>query len=198
MTAESGLVMDDRDHVLPTIVRPSIPVHETPTACAGAVASYVFRRIAYRAGAYAPGIDDALFFELHATSHGSVHGEVERWFADRSRELERLGYRLCCRRVTWALPEVARWVCEGRGYRGAVLATSYARLHPHHPGIDAAEAIVHAVGLTSEPRDPNGDDELVMIDPWSRATKAYLHSALDLAHRDRDRMTLLCHWRGWA
>jgi hypothetical protein len=196
MMARSDFATRDHDNTRPASVRAAMPVHETPTACAGAVASYVLRRIAYRAGAYAPGIDDATFFELHATGHGRTHGTVERWFLARSPELDALGYRLHCRRVSWALPELAHWVLQGRGYRGAVLATSYARLHPGKPGRDASNAIAHAVGLTSEPRQLDGDDALVMIDPWSRATKSHVHPSLELAHCDR--VTLLCHWRGWA
>lgn len=128
-------------------VRIDLPVHLTPTACAGAVASYVLRRVAYRAGAYAPGIDDALFSELHTSERGRTIEDVQRWFVDRSRTLGDLGYRFEARRLAWSTSEVAAWIESGRGYRGAVLATSYARFHPRS---DAGEVTAHAVGLTWE------------------------------------------------
>lgn len=176
----------------------AIPVHETPTACAGAVASYVLRRIAYRAGAYAPGLDEAIFLELHATEHGHVVDDVERWFAARSVALDELGYPLRCQRVAWSLPELAMWIEQGIGHRGAVLATSYARLHPHRAGAEAGEVIAHATGLTWEECEAGRESELVMIDPWSRAgsTRGRAHAALELACRDR--AALLLHWRGWT
>lgn len=178
-----------------------IPVPETPTACAGAAASYVFRRIASRAGgAYAPGIDEAIFLELHLARHGRGLDDVATWLAARSQALDERGYRLDGHRLTWTVPEIVRWVAGGRGYRGAVLATSYARLQPHGSATEAGEVIAHAVGLASEGYEDGGAGELVMIDPWSRTGNPTEHplAVLELAHRERDGAALLLHWRGWT
>jgi hypothetical protein len=192
----------DSDVVLqrPGSERVAIDVHETPTACAGAATSYVLRRIASRAGAYAPGIDEAIFLELHAAGHGHAVDDVARWFAARSPVLDELGYPLRAHRVGWTVPDLAVWIAAGRGYRGAVLATSYARLHPQHPAIEAGDVIAHAVGLTCEGCEAGGDGTLVMIDSWSRtgAMRGRVHPALELAHRDRELAALLFHWRGWV
>jgi hypothetical protein len=184
----------------PGRARAAIPIHETPTSCAGAAASYVLRRVAYRAGAYAPGIDDALFSELHETYHGRRIDDVERWFADRSRELDDLGYRLHAQRGAWSMSDIARWVERGFGHRGAVLATSYARLHPHRSSAEAGDVIAHAVGLASEGCEAGGDGKLVTIDPWSPTgtMRGRIHPALEAAHRDRDCAALLVYWRSWA
>jgi hypothetical protein len=192
----------DSDVVLmrPDRARMTIPIHETPTACAGAAASYVLRRIAYRAGTYAPGIDEAIFLELHAAARGHSIVDVERWIAERSGRLDELGYGLCARKVASPMHELVTWIERGVGYRGAVLSTSYARLYPHRTSTEAADAIVHAVGLASEGCEAGGDGALVMIDPWSRtgATCGRIHPALEQANRDRDRAALALFWRGWA
>ena len=178
-----------------------LPVFETPTACAGAVGSYVLRRIAYRAGAYAPGIDDTIFAELHTTCAGAGIDDVERWFAGRVQSLHDLGYRLHARRDTTSTRGLRSWLDAGRGYRGAIVATTYEALHP--PGSlarDAGDSIVHAIGLAIEGSEADGDGELVMIDPWARAGRTCdgIHPALDVARRGRDHQVLAIYWAGWA
>jgi hypothetical protein len=98
------------------------------------------------------------------------------------------------------MSDIALWVERGVGYRGAVLATSYARLHPHRSSTEAGDVIVHAVGLLNEGCEAGGDGKLVMIDPWSPTgtTRGRIHPALELAHCDRERAALLFHWRAWA
>ena len=193
----------DDDVVLqrPADVRLAIPVFKTPTACAGAAASYVLRRIAYRAGAYAPGIHESIFHELHDARAGGALDDVERWFAGRLAALHELGYRLQSRRVTSPTDELLAWVEGGRGYRGALLATSYAVLHPPgSPAGDVGDVIVHAVGLTSEAREAGGAGELVLIDPWSRAAelRARVVPGLERARRARAHHAIALHWVGWA
>src|SRR4051794_14640647 len=59
-----------RDDVVlqrPEDVRFLVPVFHTHTACAGAATAYLLRRIAYRAGAYAPGIQEHMFHELNTS-----------------------------------------------------------------------------------------------------------------------------------
>jgi len=181
------------------LARGAIAITATPTACAGAATSYVLRQIAYRAGTLAPGIQDAIFQELHAAEHGGRLTVVEHWFDRRTPVLHELGYRLRCRRTASPTHDLVAWVEAGRGYRGAVLATCYERLHP---GVarDVGEAIVHAVGIFAGRRETDGDDEVVMIDPWSRTHggASALHPALDAAHVERDRQALAFHWIGWS
>jgi hypothetical protein len=148
---------------------------ETSTACAGAAASYVLRRIAFRAGAFAPGIDEEVFRELHASDDGRTIDDVERWLAKRTPSLFELGYRLRHRRVIYDATELVMWVNAGRGYRGAVVP-------------DVGGGVVHAVGLAIE-TEPAGDSKLVVIDPWPCERGA---------HRDHAREALALHWVGWA
>ncbi|HUJ60669.1 MAG TPA: hypothetical protein VLX92_19340 [Kofleriaceae bacterium] len=175
-----------------------ITITETPTACAGAATSFVLRQIAYRAGTLAPGIQDAIFHELHAAEHGDRLSVVESWFARRARVLHELGYRLRYRRIASPTRELVAWVEAGRGYRGAVLATSYQRLHPDATA--AGELIVHAVGVVVEHRAADGEDSVAMIDPWSRTFigPCSLPSTLDAAHAEREYQALAFHWIGWS
>jgi surface antigen len=133
----------------------------TPTVCAGVTASYVLRRIAFRAGAFAPGIDESIFRELHASHHGrTLHG-VERWLVE-------LGYRVAYRRVVSPTAESIAWVNAGRGYRGAVVPISALR----------------AVGLVVE-NEPSRDPELVVIDPSPRSTELRRELDADLGSAGR-------------
>ena len=53
-----------RDEVVqqrPEDLRCVVPVFHTHNACCGAATAYLLRRIAYRAGAYAPGIQEHMF-----------------------------------------------------------------------------------------------------------------------------------------
>jgi hypothetical protein len=191
--------MFHHDAARPASQRFALPVFETPTACAGAVASYLLRRIAYRAGAYAPGIDDAIFHELHTTVAGAGIADVEGWFGGRVQSLHDLGYRLHARRDTTSTRGLRSWLDAGRGYRGAIVATTYEVLHPlgslaRHAG----RAIVHAVGLAIEGSEADGDGELVMIDPWAREGRTCdgIHPALDTARRDHQALAI--YWAGWA
>jgi hypothetical protein len=165
----------------------AIETLKTPTACAGATASYVLRRIAFRAGAFAPGIDECIFRELHAVQNGRTIDEVEHWLAERTRSLVQLGYRLSYRRIVSPTTELIAWVNAGRGYRGAGVPTS------HH--VD----VLRTVGLVIE-NEPSRDPELVLIDPWPRSTEIRRKPDADLeaAHRECNYEALALHWIGWA
>ena len=72
-----------RDDVVlqrPEDVRFLVEVFHTPSACAGAATAYLLRRIAYRAGAYAPGIQEHMFHELNTATEGGSIEKVHRWF----------------------------------------------------------------------------------------------------------------------
>ena len=139
----------------PEDVRFLVQVFHTSTACAGAATAYLLRRIAYRAGAYAPGIQEQIFHELHTTRDGSTIDRVHQWFTARVSSLHELGYRLQCRRVTTPTAAILDWVRAGRGYRGAMLPTAYRKLHPT-PGAAGevdGEMVPHAVGITIDRLD---------------------------------------------
>jgi hypothetical protein len=198
-----------RDNVVlqrPEDVRFLVPVFHTPTACAGAVTAYLLRRIAYRAGAYAPGIQEQIFHELHTSGEGGTIEKVQRWFAVRVTSLHELGYRLQCRRVATPTPAILEWVRAGRGYRGAMLPTSFRRLHPA-PGAAGRDVLEdhlpHAVGVTIDRLDSAAEEELVMIDPWPGLTggardRGKVPAAIEQAHRERNFHALIYYWVGWS
>ncbi|MEZ4404625.1 MAG: hypothetical protein R3B06_31685 [Kofleriaceae bacterium] len=192
---------DDDDVVLqgPADLRVQIPVVHTTTVCAGSVAAYLLRRIAFRAGAYAPGIQEYVFFELsnYYIAGGSIDA-VQRWFGSRVGDLQDLGYRLNARRVAEPTPTIVDWVREGRGYRGALLPTDYRILHPDEP-----ENIPHAVGLSVDRLD-GADDELMMVDPWpgtlvkGAPDRVKLPGVLESAHRECKFHAIIFYWAGWS
>jgi len=197
-----------RDDVViqrPEDMRFLVPVFHTPTACAGAATAYLLRRIAYRAGAYAPGIQEHIFHELNSAREGGSIERVQGWFSRRSTTMAELGYRLQCRRVAAPTPELLTWVKEGRGYRGAMLPTHYLKLHaPGSSGKDVSdEAVVHAVGITMDRLDAKTDEQLVMIDPWpgvigDALDRGKVSPALEAAHRARNYHALVYYWSGWS
>lgn len=179
------------------------PVFHTDSACAGAATSYLLRRIAYRAGAYAPGIQEFMFHELNTSRHGSDLESVQRWFAVRTGDLHALGYRLYYRRVNERTPTILDWVTEGRGYRGAMLPTSWSKVHP---GQGSYGEVSHAVGLTVDRLEAAAQDSLVMIDAWPGPVTADgggvdrgpVSKHLEAAHRERNFHALIYYWVGWS
>ncbi len=180
-----------------------VPVFHTDSAGPGAVTSYLLRRIAYRAGAYAPGIQEFLFHELNTSRHGSDLESVQRWFAARASDLHALGYRLYCRRINERTPTILDWVAEGRGHRGAMLPTSWERLHP---GQSPYAEISHGVGITVDRLDAQSPEGLIMIDAWPGPVTADgggvdrgpVSKRLEAAHRDRNFHALIYYWVGWS
>lgn len=200
--AEKRLRPDDDDVVLqnPEDSRVVIPVFHTPTACAGAAAAYLLRRIAFRAGAYAPGIQEYVFFEL-ANYHqaGGSLDAVQRWFGSRVGDLQELGYRLNARRVAEPTPTILEWVKGGVGYRGAVMPTEFRRLHPQESEPD----ISHAVAVTMDRVNGAADEDLIMVDPWPgtklRAPdRSKVPQVLEAAHRDFKYNAIIFYWAGWS
>jgi hypothetical protein len=177
-----------------------LPVFHTDSACAGAVTSYLLRRIAYRAGAYAPGIQEFLFHELNTHRHGGTLESVQQWFLARSTDLYALGYKLHCRRVNNRSATILEWVAEGRGHRGAMLPTSYSKIHPTRP---MGDEITHAVGITMDRLVATDPENLVMIDAWpgpaeSGTDRGPVSKNLDAAHRDCNYHALIYYWVGWS
>ena len=190
----------------PEEIRFLVPVFHTTTACPGAVTAYLLRRLAYRAGAYAPGIQEFIFHELNTSREGGTIERVQRWFAGRVSSLHELGYRLQCRRVATPTAALLDWVRAGKGYRGAMLPTVYKKLHPQpgSAGVDAPDdSFNHAVGLTIDRLEQRGDEELVMIDPWPGVNteardRGKVSPALEAAHRERNFHALVYYWVGWS
>lgn len=201
MAARDDVVMQK-----PEEIRFLVPVFHTTTSCAGAVTAYLLRRIAYRAGAYAPGIQEHMFHELNTTRDGQTIDRVQRWFNVHVEALHELGYRLQCRRVATPTPAIVDWVAAGRGYRGAMLPTSFAKLHPT-PGDAGKDAMPdtmgHAIGLTIDRLETSTDEELVMIDPWPGVKgggkeRGKPSPMLEAAHRERNFHGLIFFWSGWS
>jgi len=190
----------DDDVVLrPEDARVTIPVFHTQTACAGAAAAFLLRRIAYRAGAYAPGIQEYVFFDLsnHSIMGGTIDA-VQRWFSGRVSDLQELGYRLNARRVAEPTATVLDWVKGGVGYRGALLPTTFKKLHPAEK-----DEVPRAGGITVDRLDPRRDEELIMIDPWPGTSngardRAAIPPVLESAHRDFKYNAIIFYWSGWS
>jgi len=172
----------------------SIPVFETSNQCAGAAASYVLRQIAFRAGAYAPGIQEAMFEELHTADNGATIADIARWFGRRRQALADLGYRLQCRSSSLPTSDLIAWIKAGRGHRGAVLMINPGLLDPH-----SATTTPHSIGLSIDHSAPDAEGELAMTDASKpQAIRALVPPTLAAAHRDRDCLSLALHWAGWS
>lgn len=203
-----GLAVRSDDVVLqrPEDVRYLVPVFHTWNACCGAASAYLLRRIAYRAGAYAPGLQEQIFHELNTSRDGGSIEKVQRWFNGRVSSLHELGYRLQCRRVATPTPAILDWVTQGKGYRGAMLPTAFKKLHPQPgaAGQDAGEDMIgHAVGVTIDRLDAKADEDLVMIDPWPGVVggapdRGKLSPALEAAHKEKGLHALVYFWSGWS
>lgn len=203
-----GLAVRSDDVVLqrPEDVRYLVPVFHTWNACCGAATAYLLRRIAYRAGAYAPGLQEQIFHELNTSRDGGSIEKVQRWFNGRVSSLHELGYRLQCRRVATPTAAILDWVKQGKGYRGAMLPTAFKKLHPQPgaAGQDAGEDMIgHAVGVTIDRLDAKADEDLVMIDPWpgvvgGASDRGKLSPALESAHKEKGLHALVYFWSGWS
>jgi hypothetical protein len=202
----SAVSRDDVVLQRPEDVRFLVEVFHTPVACAGAATAYLLRRIAYRAGAYAPGIQEHIFHELNTPRAGGSIDRVQNWFTGRVSSLHELGYRLQCRRVATPTPAILDWVRSGRGHRGALLPTSYRKLHPIRgsAGSDALDdAMPHAVGVTIDRLDAKAEEDLVMIDPWPGVKgddhdRGKVSAQLEAAHAEYKFHALVYYWAGWS
>ena len=176
-----------------------LPVPHTSDACAGAATGYLLRKIAYRAGAYAPGIQDFMFHELNQASAGRSLNAVSDWMGAHGDQLHALGYRFSGRRVMGQKTDtIIDWVKEGKGYRGAVLETGYLLLHP----TEAAD-FSHAVGIAFDRVDAKSAEDILMIDPWPGVTmqgadRVKESPALEAAHREKNFHALVYFWVGWS
>jgi hypothetical protein len=169
-----------------------IDIARTRSACAGAAAAFLLKRIAARAGAYAPGFQDRMFNELERL--GNDLDAVERWFARYRWELAELGYRFMLRRVAFHTDGIVEWVEAGQGFRGAVLPTTGRMLYP---ALDIASD--HAVALLSGPINGKpSPPKVTMVDPWPGIEPTTVSFVLEEARRDHKWAALLCFWSGYS
>ena len=197
MATQPSRTADDVVLQRPEDVRVTIPVPHSAAASAGAASAFLLRRIAYRAGAYAPGIQEHLFFELQQAGVGGSAELVGEWFKQRVSALQEIGYRFSARRVAERTPGILAWVREGGGYRGAVLPVGYKKLHPAL----VEEITPYAVGLGIDRADGAAKDDLVMVDPWpgvGKPDRVAVPPALESAHREGNYHALIFYWAGWA
>ena len=191
--------IDDAVPIAPEDLRVVVPVPHSSTACAGAAAGFVLRRIAYRAGAYAPGIQEYLFSDLTTPTSGRTVESVATWMGVYGGDLHYMGYRLLGRRVVGERTEaIVGWVRDGKGFRGAVLATEHRRLHA---GSEAE--IDHAVGLAVDRLDARAAEDVIVVDPWPgeadfRRDRTAVPPGLELAHRAKKYAAVLLYWAGYA
>lgn len=177
-----------------------IPVETTRSACAGAAAAYLMRRVAARAGSYAPGIQEHLFFQLARRPVGASLDSVMSWFHDQGRTLTSLGYYILTRRIAARTEQLAAWVQDGEGYRAAVLAVDGRALYA------ARRSEGDAVGLLfHDPTSGIADSaalqskRVAMVDPWPDVdTFASPPDTLDGAHRQKKYGAVLLYWSGYA
>ena len=180
----------------PALAPLPFPVPHSRDAGLGAATSYVLRRIALRAGAFAPGIQDSIFFDLTTNRIGGTLGSVQVWMASQGSSLTNLGYRFGARWTSVDSSTLAGWVFAGKGHRGAVLPLSQKLLYP---GQVCTVGHDHAVGLVIEPVD--GDDQLRMVDPWpeaGRGDRLEPPATLDVARREHRQVALALFWVGWS
>jgi len=198
MTSQTRDIGDEVVLQTPDDLRVRVPVFHTETACPGAVTAYLLRRIAYRAGAYAPGIQEQMFHDLTTLRSGAWLTRVQGWMHGQVDTFHKLGYRIYFKWCAEKSDTLVDWVRDGRGYRGATLATSYSILHPQGR---AGSAIEHAVGLAFDRLPNRTEDELVMVDPWPGVGQPDLVPVapnLDLARRDKRYNALVFFWVGWS
>ncbi len=197
--ARDNAIVDDAVLAKPEDLRTVLPVPHSMEACAGAATAFLLRAIAYRAGAYAPGIQEFLFHDLTTRGAGRSVDTVAGWLRNNSGSLHAMGYRLSGRPILGEKTEaILGWVKDGKGHRGAVLATDYKRMHPSE-----SIELEHAVGVTVDRLDPKGAEELVMVDPWpgtknGARDRASIPAHLDAAHRSTKYAAIILYWAGWS
>ena len=185
----------------PEDVRVAITVQHSQTATAGAAAAYLLRRIAYRAGSYAPGIQEQLFFEMQGYIVGRSIESVAEWFKGCVGGFQEIGYRFSARRVAERTAGILAWVREGAGYRGAVIPAAYKKLHPGAPSGPEGDITPYAIGLGVDRIDGAAKDDVAVVDPWpgvGKPDRVAVPPLLDAAHREGNYHALIFYWAGWA
>jgi hypothetical protein len=166
---------------------------------AGAEAAYILRRLAARAGSYAPGIQESLFNEIARRHNGSTLDKVHAWLEGNSGKLAYFGYQVISKRANYAADELVGWVADGMGFRAAVLGVDARKLYK-----DASLPSGHAVALvrhdeTSGIGDEQLDHGVVMVDAMvGRDRVSAVPATLERAHFAQKRQTILMYWTGYS
>lgn len=168
---------------------------------AGAEAAYILRRLAARAGAYAPGIQESLFYAIGQNNKGATLTLVGEWLRKNSRQLAQLGYHIVHRLEAVRSGELIKWVEAGEGYRAALLGVDAVKLYG-----DKSLSVSHAVALIRHDETSGiADDDLphgvVMVDAGigrPRFSKVPDISKLTRAHLQHKHQTILMYWTGHA
>jgi hypothetical protein len=193
--------VDDAVPLKPEDLRVLLPVPHSATARFGAAAAFLMKRIAYRAGAYAPGIQEFMWHVLTTTRYGASLEGVMSWMRENGGDMHGMGYRVQGQPVLGQRTQtILGWVKEGRGFRGAVLATEYGRLHPAE---GSAFDPPHAVGVTVDRLEPTAAEDLIMVDPWpgiknGARDRTAIPPQLEHAHRPSKYAALILYWTGWS
>ncbi len=199
MASQKASTEDDAVRANPDDLRVVLPIAHSASACAGAATGFLIRRIAYKAGAYAPGIQEFLFHDLTTPGAGRSIDAVTSWMARHTSDLHAMGYRVQAQRVSGERTDtILGWVREGQGFRGALLATEYGRLHP----AEGDASVDHAVGVVVD-KGESGKDDLVMIDPWpgtknGARDRGPLSPKLESAHRALKYGAMIFYWAGYS
>ena len=176
-----------------------IKLNSSRSSPAGAATAYLLRRLAARAGSYAPGIQEHLFYELGQRSNGNSLEAVEKWVRGHSASLAALGYYILVRPISAPTERITAWVEEGNGYRAAILSTDASKLHKNGSMVG-----FHAVGITvndptSGVQDSQLTNGLMMVDAWPGMTPfSSPPVTLDVAHRTNKYRALLFYWAGYG
>jgi hypothetical protein len=163
------------------------------------------RRLAARAGAYAPGIQEHLFYQVSRRPLGVSLDSVEGWMRGRGGILSELGYYVLARRTAAPTEDLFDWIQEGKGYRAAVLGVDGSRLYNGVANKSEGDAVGLALydatsGIADEDRPKDMKDAaLVMIDPWPGVPRFLAPPrSLDIAHGSQKYATLLLFWTGYG
>lgn len=201
MARQNASTPTDADAVVSAdAMRVVLPVTHSASACAGAATGFLLRRIAYKAGAYAPGIQEFLFHDLTTPAAGRSLDAVTAWMAQHTSDLHAMGYRVQARRVSGERTDaILQWVREGHGFRGALLSTEYGRLHPAEGDV----SVEHAVAVAVDKLDDGGKDDVVMIDPWpgtknGARDRGPVSPKLESAHRASKYGAMIFYWVGYS
>ncbi|HUS63011.1 MAG TPA: hypothetical protein VMZ28_00665 [Kofleriaceae bacterium] len=172
----------------------TIEMEVTRTACAGAAAAYLVRKLGKQSGTYNAPLVDRLLQDLNSNRQGEDLSMVAHWFAGRTSELARIGHRIGARLVAFRTATILDWVAAGAGHRGAVLMTSGELLHPGS-GIEAP----HAIAVTCDQTRRPGRDALMAMDPWPGMGKmSTLPATLEKAHKRCLNRAFLLYSYGWS
>lgn len=177
-----------------------IRIDSSRDSSAGASAAYILRRLAARAGAYAPGIQEYLFYEIAMNNNGSNLDKVELWLQRQSQKLSYLGYQILAKRTAAPSEGIKNWVEEGMGYRAAVMAVNGKVLYG-----DKSAPEYHAIGLIRHDETSGIDDQFeldhgaVLVDAYpNRPRFDKVPDKLAKAHFAFKYQTILIFWAGYS